>query len=94
VFINGGSCGKRPASPYIFDLQGKVHDGENKLTIELYTNAGNIKSQETIFCIPSDVLTAVPYQLVDAMGICGPAQLLELNKKSYKTCKRCQDLIA
>ncbi len=76
VFLNGQSIGKRAASPYLFDVQNTIRKGENEIIIEVYTSAGNRKSQAKVFGIPMDALTAVPYTLVEAMGIRGPVTWL------------------
>lgn len=76
VFINGISVGKRLAAPYIYDVRGAVHTGENEIKIQVYTSAGNMKSPATVFGVPMDALTAVPYTLVEPMGISGPVRWL------------------
>ena len=72
VFLNSQSLGKRPASPYLYDVRGAVREGENELLIELYTSGANVKNERKIFGIPMDGLTALPYSLVEPMGITGP----------------------
>lgn len=76
VLINGQSIGKRAASPYLYDVQNKIRKGENEIIIEVYTSAGNMKSPAKIFGIPMDTLTAIPYALVESMGIRGPVKWL------------------
>lgn len=74
VFVNGESVGKRLASPYRYDVSGKLHSGSNEIEIEVYTSAGNIKSPVKIFGVAMDVLTAVPYTTVEPLGIRGPVK--------------------
>ena len=76
VFLNGQSVGKRPAAPYLYDVRGAVQTGVNELTIQVYTSAGNMKNPATVFGIPMDTLTAIPYSLVEPMGITGPVKWL------------------
>lgn len=76
VFLNGKSVGRRLAAPYLYDVHDAVRSGANSLTIQVYTCAGNMKSTATVFGIPMDALTAVPYSLVEPMGITGPVRWL------------------
>ena len=41
VLVNGRSTGSRIAFPWIFDLTGKVHAGENILEVKVYNTLGN-----------------------------------------------------
>ena len=74
VFVNGESAGKRLASPYRFDVSGKLHPGSNEIEIEVYTSAGNLQTPVKIFGVAMDTLTAVPYTTVEPMGILGPVK--------------------
>ncbi len=76
VFLNGGSLGKRAAAPYLFAVSDKVKEGENQIEIEVYTSASNSRSDHTIFGIPVDSLSGVPYATVLPMGILGPVKWL------------------
>ncbi len=76
VILNGKEIGKRIASPYLFDIKGLARKGENALTFVVYTSAANIKNDRSIFGIPLDCLTALPYSLVEPMGIRGPVRWL------------------
>ena len=76
VFVNGRSVGLRLASPYLFDVRGVLHPGENIITIKVTTSAGNRENPGAVFGIPLDALTAVPYTLSEEQGILGPMQWL------------------
>lgn len=76
VILNGQSIGKRAAAPYVYDVRNVIREGENELVAEVYTSGGNIKSPVKIFGVPLDSLTAVPYTLVEPMGIRGPVKWL------------------
>ncbi len=41
VFLNGESLGARISAPYVFDMAGKLQEGENHLRIELATTVVN-----------------------------------------------------
>jgi hypothetical protein len=74
VFLNGQSIGRRLAAPYVYGVRNVIREGENELVAEVYTSGGNIKSPVKIFGVPLDSLTAVPYTLVEPMGIRGPVK--------------------
>lgn len=76
LFLNGKSIGMRGAAPYLYDVRNVIQKGTNELMGEVYTSAGNQKSPVQIFGIPMDCLTAVPYTLVEPMGIIGPVKWL------------------
>lgn len=81
VFLNGQSVGRRAAAPYRYHVGGAVRKGQNELTLEVYTSAGNLKSPVKIFGTSLDALTAVPYGLVEPMGITGPVRWLYQEEK-------------
>ena len=74
VFLNGQSLGKRAGAPYWFALGTQAKVGVNEVKIELYSSATNLRTEKTIFGIPVDALSGVPYSLVLPMGIQGPVQ--------------------
>lgn len=76
IFFNGKSAGKRMAAPYRFRVNGLLHPGENEVKALVYASAGNETSPATIFGVPADALTALPYSTVLPMGIQGPVQWL------------------
>lgn len=69
LYINGKSCGRRVGSPYVFRVDGWIRQGSNEIEIRLYTSAVNMRSEKNLFGVPLDALTAVPYTLVEPMGI-------------------------
>ena len=76
VYINGKSVGKRMAAPYLFDVRGALRSGENKIVAEVTASAGNRVNPGSVFGIPLDALTAVPYTLSERQGILGPVEWL------------------
>ena len=76
VFVNGRSVGKRVGAPYLFELGDTLLPGDNKIEIELYTSASNIRTDAKIFGIPVDDLSGVPYGLTLPMGIRDKARWL------------------
>jgi len=71
AILNGHNLGKRLANPYLYDVEAAVRSGINELTIEVYTSAVNVKNEKSIFGIPLNALNAMPYALVEPMGISG-----------------------
>lgn len=76
VFLNGKSLGKRPGTPYLFEVKGMKPNEVNQLEIEVYTSAGNIRTDHKIFGIPVDSFSGVPYSMALPMGITGPVKWL------------------
>ena len=76
VYVNGRSAGMRLAAPWLFDVRGLLHPGENQITVEVTASAGNGKNPAAVFGIPLDALTAVPYSLAEPQGILGPMEWL------------------
>ncbi len=71
VELNGKRLGKRIGTPYLYDVRGTVVEGENALVVELYTSAVNAKEPKSIFGIPLNTLNAVPYHVMEPMGLQG-----------------------
>lgn len=76
VFLNGKSLGKRVGTPYLFEVEDMLPGKENRLVIEVYASAGNIRTDHKIFGIPVDSFSGVPYSMVLPMGIMGPVKWL------------------
>ena len=76
VFLNGRSLGKRLGTPYLFEIKDMKPGEVNRLEIEVYTSAGNIRTEQKIFGIPADSFSGVPYSMVLPMGIAGPVKWL------------------
>jgi len=71
VELNGKRLGKRIGTPYLYDVRGAVKEGENELTVELYTSAVNAAEPKSIFGIPLNTLNSVPYHVMEPMGLQG-----------------------
>ena len=71
VLLNGKDLGKRVGAVCFFDMRGAVCPGQNELEIEVYTSASNRADKKSVFGIPLDSLTALPYTLAEPLGIYG-----------------------
>ncbi len=71
VLLNGKNLGKRVGAVCFFDMRGAVCPGQNELEIEVYTSASNRADKKSVFGIPLDSLTALPYTLAEPLGIYG-----------------------
>ena len=71
VSLNGKDLGKRVGAVCFFDMGGALRPGENELEIEVYTSASNRPDKKSVFGIPLESLTALPYTLAEPIGIYG-----------------------
>ena len=79
VTLNGQPLGLRIAAPYVFDLDGAVRSGENRLEIEILPTQARRRAvptgspMDTLF----DSVGATVYAVMPPVGLLGPVECIE-----------------